>query len=777
MRRLKNFFTPLFAIIILISCQSEKPEVVPVNLIPTPVSMTVNEGHFQVDEETVIQLVNPDTDSRWVAGYIKDMFSAVNPWELTIDEGSSAETTNAISLELTDQVEAEEGYELEVTENKVEVRAKSAVGLFYAVQTIRQLLPLEIDAQKLQRRAQWTIPAVNIKDEPRFGWRGLHLDVSRHFFPKEFIKKYLDHMARYKLNVFHWHLVDGPGWRIQIDKYPKLTEVGAWRVDKRKEAWDWSATEIGKPTDGRPAYGGFYTKDDIREIIAYAKERFIEVIPEIEMPGHSYAALAAYPELICVDNDIIGNIQFGTDAFCAGNEKSYEFLRNVIDEVIELFPSKLIHIGGDEVVKTAWHNCSRCQNLMKQEDLKDEEELQSHFISRMAAYIESKGKEVIGWDEILEGGLAENAKVMSWRGMQGGIKSANMGHDVVMAPNSYTYFDLYQGDQELEPPAYSQLLLTQVYKFDPIPADIDEDKKHHILGGHACLWTETVQTPEHAEYMLFPRLFALAETVWSPKKNLDWTSFKDRMEFNFNRLNEAGINYARSAYNVKIDGVLDTTNYHLEVVMSNELDRYEIRYTLDGSEPGANATVYTGPFTLTEKADIKAATFKDGKLYGKVSYKEFNLHLASGKSIEYTTLWNPRYPGSGKGTLVNGLTGSANYRDGQWLGFQEDDIEVVIDLESEQSVSSIRTHFNHKPNSWVYLPEYVTYAISSDGINFTEIARTTDVGEKKTGVNEYTSTFETVKARYIKVFAKNIEHRPHNKDQKAWVFIDEIIVE
>lgn len=776
MRRLRNFFNPLLAIIILISCQSEKPEVAPVNLIPTPVSMTVNEGHFQVDEETVIQLVNPDADSRWVAGYIKDMFSAVNPWELTIDEGSSAEA-NTISLELTDQVEAEEGYELEVSSDKVQVRAKSAIGLFYAVQTIRQLLPLEIDAQKLQRRAQWTIPAVNIKDEPRFGWRGLHLDVSRHFFPKEFIKKYLDHMARYKLNVFHWHLVDGPGWRIQIDKYPKLTEVGAWRVDKRKEAWDWSATEIGKPTDGRPAYGGFYTKDDIREIIAYAKERFIEVIPEIEMPGHSYAALAAYPELICVDNDIIGNIQFGTDAFCAGNEKSYEFLRNVIDEVIELFPSKLIHIGGDEVVKTAWHNCFRCQNLMKQENLKDEEELQSHFISRMAAYIESKGKEVIGWDEILEGGLAENAKVMSWRGMQGGIKSANMGHDVVMAPNSYTYFDLYQGDQELEPPAYSQLLLTQVYKFDPVPADIAEDKKHHILGGHACLWTETVQTPEHAEYMLFPRLFAMAETVWSPKKNLNWISFKDRMEFNFNRLNEAGINYARSAYNVKIDGVLDTTNYHLGVVMSNELDRYEIRYTLDGSEPGEDAEVYKGPFTLTEKADIKAATFKDGKPYGKVSYKEFNLHLASGKSIEYTTPWNPRYPGSGKGTLVNGLTGSANYRDGQWLGFQEDDVEVVIDLESEQSVSSIRTHFNNKPNSWVYLPEYVTYAISSDGINFTEIARTTDVGEKKTGVNEYTSTFEPVKTRYIKVFAKNIEHRPHNKDQKAWVFIDEIIVE
>lgn len=762
-------------IVAITSCQSPEVVITPINLIPVPVNMTLNEGHFEVDSQTQIQLINADEDAKWVAGYIKEMFDNAGNLNLTI--GEATERKNTISLELTAEVKAEEGYELEVTKEAIQLRASTAMGLFYGVQTLRQLLPVQIDSQESQANVHWTIPAVSIQDAPRFGWRGLHLDVSRHFFPVSFIKKYLDHMARYKLNVFHWHLVDGPGWRIQIDKYPKLTEVGAWRADKRKEAWDWSATEMGKPTDGRPAYGGFYTKDDIREIVAYAEERFIEVIPEIEMPGHSYAALFAYPELLCLNNDVIGNIKFGTDAFCAGNEKSYEFLENVLDEVIELFPSKMIHIGGDEVVKSAWHNCSRCQNLMKRENLKDEEELQSHFISRMANYIESKGKQIIGWDEILEGGLAENAKVMSWRGMQGGIKSANMGHDVIMAPNSHTYFDLYQGDQELEPAAYSQLLLTQVYKFDPVPVDIAEDKKHHILGGHACLWTETVQTPEHAEYMLFPRLFAMAETVWSPKKNLNWDSFKDRMEFNFDRLETAGINYARSAYNVKIDGVLDTTNYHLEVVMSSELDRYEIRYTLDGSEPGEQSTLYSGPFTLTEKADIKAATFKEGMLYSKVSTKEFNLHLASGKPIEYTTIWNPRYPGSGKGTLVNGLTGSTNYRDGQWLGFQEDDIEVIIDLESEQDVSTIRTNFNHRPNSWVYLPEYVSYAFSSDGINFTEIARTGDIAEKVTGVNEYKSTFKSVTARYIKVFAKNIAHRPNNKDQKAWVFIDEIIVE
>lgn len=777
MSKLNMFLMSCLLACVLSACQSGTPAVTAINLIPTPVSMTTMPGHFEVNENTTIQLVNADQDVEWVGNYINTLFHTINRWELPLQKAGASQISNVIKLELTNDVEAEEGYELDVDNDGVYIKARKAIGLFYGVQTLRQLLPVDIDSPTARQGVAWTIPAVAIKDEPRFGWRGLHLDVSRHFFPKEFIKKYLDHMARYKLNVFHWHLVDGPGWRMEVDQYPNLIETGAYRVDKRKEAWSWAATEIGKPTDGRPVYGGYYTKDDIREIIAYAKERFIEVIPEIEMPGHSYAALAAYPDLLCVNNDVIGNIQFGTDVFCAGNEKSYEFLENVLDETMELFPSKLIHIGGDEVVKTAWHNCPRCQRLMKRENLKDEEELQSYFIRRMANYIESKGREVIGWDEILEGGLAENAKVMSWRGMQGGIKSANMGHDVVMAPNSHTYFDLYQGDQELEPPAYSQLLLTQVYKFDPVPADIAEDKKHHILGGHACLWTETVQTPEHAEYMLFPRLFALAETVWSPKENLDWTSFKDRMEFNFNRLETAGINYARSAYNVKIDGVLDTTNYHLQVVMSNELDRYEIRYTLDGTEPDESATVYNGPFTVTEKADIKAATFRDGKRFGKVSYKEFNLHLASGKKISYTTRWNARYPGSGKGTLVNGLTGSTNYRDGQWLGFQEDDIEVVIDLETEQEISSIRSHFNHKPNSWVYVPKYVSYAVSSDGQNFTEVARIGERPDAETGSNTYAEAFSPVKARYIKVFAKNIEHRPHNVNQKAWVFIDEIIVE
>lgn len=770
MSKVKLLFISVALSVGLISCQQKSLELVPINIIPTPVSLLEGSGYFEVNNKTTIEVTNSDDDAYWVGNYIKELFYTINQWELPLETPKASHISNVIKLELTDKVESEEGYELDVTGEMIHIRAQNAIGLFYGVQTLRQLLPVAPDGQI-------AIPAVEIRDEPRFGWRGLHLDVSRHFFPKEFIKKYLDHMARYKLNVFHWHLVDGPGWRLEIDQYPKLTEVGAWRVDKTKEAWDWSATEIGKPTDGRPAYGGFYTKDDIREIVAYASERFIEVIPEIEMPGHSYAALAAYPELLCVNNDVIGNIQFGTDAFCAGNEKSYEFLENILDETMELFPSRLIHIGGDEVAKSAWHNCPRCQGLMERESLENEEELQSYFIRRMANYIESKGREVIGWDEILEGGLAENAKVMSWRGMQGGIKSANMGHDVVMSPNSYTYFDLYQGDQSLEPPAYSQLLLTQVYKFDPIPEDISEDKKHHILGGHACLWTETVQTPEHAEYMLFPRLFALAETVWSPKENLNWDSFKDRMEFNFQRLDEAGINYARSAYNVKIDGVLDTTNYSLQVVMSNELDRYEIRYTLDGSEPDKNATVYTGPFTITEKADIKATTFKSEERYGKTSFKEFNIHLATGKKIEYTTIWNPKYPGSGKGTLVNGLTGSANYRDGQWLGFEEDDIEVIIDLESEQEVSSFRTQFNHKPASWVYLPDYMTVVISTDGINFTEVVRIGDVSNKKTGINVYQQTFDTVKARYIRVFAKNIAHRPNNVNQKAWVFIDEIIIE
>ena len=707
-----------------------------VYLIPQPAQLEIKQGNFEIDANTRLEIVNGTEHTEWVAHYFKTMFKQASGIDLEILQlDKISGKTNRISLEISSDSIQKEGYLLSVSKEGIQIKANEDIGLFYGIQTLRQLLPLALDGNSENKQIQWTVPAVSIVDAPRFGWRGLHLDVSRHFFPVSFIKKYLDHMARFKLNVFHWHLVDGGGWRIQIDAYPNLTETGAWRVDKTNEPWNWAGTEIGKPTDGRAAYGGFYTKDEIREIVKYAADRFIEVIPEIEMPGHSYAALASYPELACVNNDVIRDGVHGKDVFCASNEKTFEFLETVLDETMALFPSKLNHIGGDEVAKDAWRNCPNCQQLMVDKGLKDEHELQSYFIKRMADYVESKDREIIGWDEIMEGGLAENAKVMSWRGMEGGIKSANLGHDVIMAPNSYTYFDLYQGDPSIEPPAYSRLYLTDVYKFDPIPKDIEPAKQHHILGGHACLWTETVQTPEHAEYMLFPRLFALAETVWSPKENLDWNSFVNRVEYNFKRFDKAGINYAKSSYNVSISGELDTASYKLSVVMKNELDRYQMRYTLDGSEPTINATLYEAPFVLDNAAQIKAATFKDDQVFSKVSSKEFFKHLATGKKITYKTTYNKKYNAGGDVGLVNGLVGSNDFQDGQWQGFQKDDIEVIVDLGEMMEITSLKTNFFNSPNSWIYLPENVNLYISDNGNDYKNIGRFNEFKNHTFGVN------------------------------------------
>lgn len=755
-------------------------------LIPQPVKLEKLEGNFEINKKTEINLISQNEQILFVADFFNSIFSDASGFNLKINKLSKVTNTqNRITLEITNEVIQKEGYLLSVTKKGIHLKANEAVGLFYGIQTLRQLLPLKIDSS-IQTNIKWTVPAVSIIDYPSFGWRGLHLDVSRHFFPKEFIKKYIDYMVRYKLNVFHWHLVDGDGWRLPIDAYPNLIQTGAWRVDKTKEPWDWRETEIGIPTDGRPVYGGFYTKDDIREIVKYASDRFVQVIPEIEMPGHSYAALVSYPELSCLNNNVVKEGVYGKDVFCAGNEKSYDFFKTVIDETLELFPSKLIHIGGDEVSKQAWQNCSRCQSLMKNEGLKNEDELQSYFIKKMANYIESKGREIIGWDEILEGGLAPNAKVMSWRGTAGGIKSANLGHDVVMAPNTYTYFDLYQGEPSMEPPAYSKLFLTDVYKFDPIPKDIEPSKQHHILGGHACLWTETIQTPEQAEYMLFPRLFAFAETIWTPKDNLNLTSFIDRVEYNFNRLNNAGINHSKSIYNVKIDGVLDTINHALTVSMHNEVNRYQIRYTVDGTDPAENSLLYKEPFTINEETVIKASTFKTDSLIGKISSKEYLKHLANWKDVVYKNKYTTTFSGGGtrglvtggsSKALVNGLIGSNDHLDGNWQGFKKSDVEVIVDLGENLNINFIKTNFFHKPSRLIYLPKNLIFSISNDGIHFKDIAKYSTLENPKLGANSYEKKILNQKARYIKVFAENIGFRPNTTSMETWLLIDEIIVQ
>ncbi|MBC8182859.1 beta-N-acetylhexosaminidase [candidate division KSB1 bacterium] len=525
---------------------TEKEKIEELSLIPKPTKIFKQMGYFTFTPGMKIYLDSKEKQSQLVADYIVNKLNKSTGYELKIEnKPGSDQLKNAIILS-TNEINknlGDEGYKLTVDTNFVSISAAKPAGLFYGVQTLRQLLPVEIESKEPVADVKWKISCVEIEDIPRFKWRGAHLDVCRHFFPKEFVKKYIDILAMHKLNTFHWHLTEDQGWRVEIKKYPKLTEIGAWRVDRN--GIHWNKREPQQPVE-KATYGGFYTQEEIKEIVEYAKNRFITVVPEIEMPGHAVAALASYPEYSCFGGPftvITGGYWPIKDIYCAGKEGTFEFLENILDEVIPLFPGEFFHIGGDEAFKENWEKCPDCQNRIKEEGLKNEHQLQSYFIKRIEKFLNSKGKRLIGWDEILEGGLAPNATVMSWRGFEGGIEAANAGHDVVMSPTSHCYFDYYQAKKG-EPLAIGGFLpLKKVYSFEPIPPKIDPDKKHHILGAQANVWTEYIPTPEHAEYMLLPRLSALAEVVWSPENLRNYKSFQYRMKKHYVRLTNMGVNY------------------------------------------------------------------------------------------------------------------------------------------------------------------------------------------------------------------------------------------
>ena len=484
-------------------------------VIPQPVSVEMQPGVFRLHPGVAIVAPPGVPEARQAAAYLASVIAVPTGWQLKVSESTyPLLRRNAIVLGLSGQPAASphpEGYELVVTARGVRIQSSTPAGLFYGVQTLLQMLPPDIES-RTHRAAVWTVPCVHIVDYPRFAWRGLMLDVSRHFFTKQFVEQYIDRMARYKMNVFHWHLTDDNGWRIEIKGLPQLTQVGAWRVPRLAK---WGTRDA--PREGETATeGGFYTQDDIREVVAYARQRFVTVVPEIEMPGHSLAALAAYPEVSCTGGPFQVNpgSNFYTkvdNALCPGNEKTFEFIDKVFSEVAPLFPSEYVHIGGDECFKGFWKTCAKCQRRMADEHLATPEELQSYLVRRAEKILASKGKKLIGWDEILEGGLAPNAAVMSWRGMDGGIAAAKMNHQVVMTPTNFVYLDYYQGDPSLEPSTFGWLPLSTCYRFEPTPEGVDPK---YILGGQGNLWTESVPTPRHAEYMTWPRSFAGISTVW-----------------------------------------------------------------------------------------------------------------------------------------------------------------------------------------------------------------------------------------------------------------------
>lgn len=615
----------LLVLMFSISSCNKKPESSEVNIIPRPSRFSMDDSYFKFKPDTKIVLQFENEELRMLSEYLAVILRKMSGFDVPIILYDEAREVNGdIILSLWGRnSKNEEAYILDFRGGNFVVDSKSGKGIFYGIQSFLQLIPIEV--RYGENYGKFEIPGIRINDAPRFGYRGMHLDVSRHFFPKEFILKFIDIMATYKFNTFHWHLTDDNGWRLEIKKYPKLTEVSAWRVDR--EAFPWREREAQKPGE-EATYGGFYTQEEVKEIIKYAQERYITIIPEIEMPGHTSEVFAAYPELSCTGKKLTvnpGSYWPNSDIFCAGKEETFEFIEGVLDEVIELFPSEYIHIGGDEANKTEWEKCRHCQARMRKESLKDEHELQSYFIKRIEKYVVSKGKKIIGWDEILEGGLAPEATVMSWRGMEGGIEAAELGHDVIMTPVSHCYFDYYQADRDFEPVAIGGFTtLKKVYSFEPIPPELSKDEAKHILGAQGNIWTEFIPSPEHAEYMAIPRMLALAEVVWSSKNKRNFDHFNRRLQSHFRRFDLQNINYAKGSYKVEIVPETDTASGTTKVRLESEIWEAKIYYSLDGSVPDTNAIFYKEPLKIEKGVLLKAAVFVNGKIKEKANELKIN---------------------------------------------------------------------------------------------------------------------------------------------------------
>jgi len=624
---------PFLLILLMIGCEDSTNKLdFEISIIPQPQELNIEDGHFKLDKNTKILVDSDNQEVTKIANYFVKQFNTVSGFALNVSV-LSENTVPKNSILFTDKniktSLGEEGYTLKSNKNNT-VLTGTPHGLFYAVQTLFQLLPAEAYSSKTIQNINWYIPSVSIKDKPRFQWRGMHLDVGRHMFPVSFIKKYIDYIAMHKMNIFHWHLTEDQGWRIEIKKYPRLTEIGAWRKGTQIEKTD----EIDNKR-----YGGYYTQEEIREIVAYAEDRFVTVVPEIELPGHSVAALTAYPELSCTGGPFEVRTKWGisNEIYCAGNDSVFTFLENILSEVLELFPSKYIHIGGDEAPKTRWEECVKCQERIKNEALKDEHELQSYFISRIEKFLNSKGRQIIGWDEILEGGLAPNAAVMSWRGIEGGINAAKQKHNVVMTPSDYLYFDYYEGKPEDEPLAIGGFLpIEKVYAYEPIPEELNIDEQKYIMGVQANQWTEYIATPDLVEYMTLPRLCALSEIAWSPKDKRNLDSFLDRMSTHYERLNELGVNYRWP----KLEG-FNSKNIFIEkfkVQFISKQKGTKIYYTMDGSTPSNNSTLYTKAFTILKTTDINIIEYsskgKSSPVYKLQYIKQKPIEAVSTKSSQ-----------------------------------------------------------------------------------------------------------------------------------------------
>lgn len=753
----------------LFSCSSGVIQQANYEVIPLPQEIKITTGSFVLNDRTSIVYPKDNKEMQQNANLLAKYIHQMSGKKLkVIDEPV---TSNAIILATGLNADNAEAYQLKVTQDNVTITGTSEAGTFYGIQTLRKSLPIT-------NKGDISLPAAEINDYPRFSYRGVHLDVSRHFFPADSVKRFIDMMALHNINRLHWHLTDDQGWRIEIKKRPELTTIGSKR----------SETVIGHNSgeyDGIP-YSGFYTQDEAREIVKYAQERHITVIPEIDLPGHMQAALAAYPELGCTGGPYEVWKMWGVseDVLCAGNDKTLTFIEDVLNEIVDIFPSEYIHVGGDECPKVRWEKCPKCQARIKAEGIKGdkkhsaEEYLQSYVISRMEKFVESKGRHIIGWDEILEGGLAPNATVMSWRGMDGGIEAAKQKHNVVMTPNTYVYLDYYQSaDTDLEPEAIGGYLpLEKVYSFEPTAGISPEDQKY-VIGAQANLWTEYIPTFSQVEYMIMPRIDAVADIQWSDPSKKDYQTFLPRVARMTQLYDRLGYNYGKHIFDINASLTTNTENGTLDIALT-KLGEGDIYYTVDGSDPTIASIKYEGPVQINQDCEFKAIVVRPNGT-SRIFSEDIFFNKATMKPITLKEQPSKGYVFNGAQVLVDGLRGGSNYKTGHWLGFQGKDLDATIDLKEPTEIQKVSFNTNVVKGDWIMGASAVTVKVSDDGKNFKEVAskKIPELPQNdKDGLYPQEISFAPVKARYVEVIinSSKLPKWHGGAGSPAFLFVDEI---
>ena len=731
------------AILFLLSCQpssNKNPFNPKTSVIPMPSLLEKKEEFF----EAKFLNIKDDFKIRELELFKKQLRNYFP--KKTIFSKSPSSKNFEIKIDET-IIEEASYYELSIGQEFIVVKGGKK-GVFYGLQTLFQLIALNNDSNSTSIR----LPCLEIKDQNSFEHRGFLMDCCRHFFSLKTIKKYIDLLALYKMNVLHWHLTEDQGWRIEIDKYPKLNTVGSWREDS-----------TGK-------YGGFYTKKEIREIVKYAKERYIEVIPEIELPGHSQAAIASYPFLSCESKQIKVANSWGVfkDIYCAGSDSVFIFLEDVFQEITELFPSNRIHIGGDEAPKFRWENCEKCQKRMAQENLKDEHELQSYFIERIAKVLEKKNKSIIGWDEIIESKINSNVTIQSWRGFSGGIQAVKEGKKTIMSPTSHCYFDYDINSIDLE----------KVYNFNPIPSELDSFESELIMGGECNLWSERIPSEKELDRKTFPRLLAMSEVLWTYRKD-KFENFQNRVEDNYPILSRLNVHYGIESSPVSLSSKIN--NRKIKAVVNSKIKNLDFNYQWNSEE--AKRIKKNEVIEINKSGELTLQAYKNGKKYGDQKVEKFAVHLGLNSNIDYQYMYSLSYPAEGLSSLINGRLGSLDFKDGQWQGFSGKNLDVIISLDSLTSINKVSMNFYQYINSWIFVPSYISIMSSKDSINWEIINSVDSIGEiRKRGKFISSVSFDSLEtdAKYLKVFAKNYGKLPSWHEAagaESWLFIDEIIVE